>query len=662
MFLTALVLGKAMVLLTQCKSDNNSNSRPFPKGSDELKKVNTNSSASDNKLQANAELENEAIEILKKNCSSCHGETGAALGGLSHITDVSRLVNNGKVIPNNPEDSPLYQRISGKVGNIMPTSGPMSADKIKVIRDWIQNLSLSQKSDKLLSQDELYEKIEKDISDNFKENSTLNIRYFSLHHLLQSAVSSEEVNTTLKAFSKTINSLSRSTEIVKPIEIEKNSGIYRIDISEIKMSNDTLNEFLDDFYPYTIIFGEKKGFQGFPSESGFGTIESKIESGGFDDDSNKKPNSAIENSDKKYNDLKEKLGTDHILIRMDWFVATSTLAPHYKKLLQLPSTLQELEISIGIDDKEDTINNRDMRTGFKNSGVSEYNRMFKRQSSTFGYYYKSYDFASSTGKQDILRNPLTSASEEFSALSDIVMEEDGGETIFRLPNGFIGFYLNTSNGRHIHKGPTSIVSNPKGPAQLFNKITNGLSCFSCHKSGVLPKKDQVRQYVKDNSNLFSQAQFNKIMALYPEPQKLEDKIKEDAKDYQDKLALIGISASEDDPINTTFQYYYSKLTLNRVAGELNTTLDKLQNLLKEEPFNSNWTALTVNESISREDFNKLFSLAIENLESTQTTRTPRTGDFLVTNECINQGDELFEENFCIVNSNSSRIENSFPFQ
>ena len=64
-------------------------------------------------------------EILDKNCSSCHDWTGSR----------ADVVGNGKVVPSEPDKSPLYTMIAS---DAMPMSGdPLTADQKALIRDWI---------------------------------------------------------------------------------------------------------------------------------------------------------------------------------------------------------------------------------------------------------------------------------------------------------------------------------------------------------------------------------------------------------------------------------------------------------------------------------------------------------------------------------------------
>ncbi len=77
--------------------------------------------------------------ILNANCTACH--KGSAAPANLHLDSAAGVLtgsDSGKVIAaGNAKDSILAQRISDTTGNQMPPSGPMSADKIAVIVNWI---------------------------------------------------------------------------------------------------------------------------------------------------------------------------------------------------------------------------------------------------------------------------------------------------------------------------------------------------------------------------------------------------------------------------------------------------------------------------------------------------------------------------------------------
>lgn len=80
--------------------------------------------------------------------SSCHGSStgGLLLDGTSsdydRLVDVASAAAPGEtlVIPGDPDNSYLVKKLEGAadiVGDPMPQMGPLSDDKIQLVRDWI---------------------------------------------------------------------------------------------------------------------------------------------------------------------------------------------------------------------------------------------------------------------------------------------------------------------------------------------------------------------------------------------------------------------------------------------------------------------------------------------------------------------------------------------
>ncbi len=81
------------------------------------------------------EVQNQALQILANNCTSCHSQNAGPLN-VFNLTDVNHLTQSGLVIPGSPDTSPLLQSIEA---NRMPKAGPLGAADKLVIRTWISN-------------------------------------------------------------------------------------------------------------------------------------------------------------------------------------------------------------------------------------------------------------------------------------------------------------------------------------------------------------------------------------------------------------------------------------------------------------------------------------------------------------------------------------------
>src|SRR5947209_44650 len=79
-----------------------------------------------------------ALAILNADCHRCHGQGGAAEGGMNFILDPAKLLARKKVVAGQPDQSPLFKRVAaGK----MPPPGEQprpTADDIAVLKQWIE--------------------------------------------------------------------------------------------------------------------------------------------------------------------------------------------------------------------------------------------------------------------------------------------------------------------------------------------------------------------------------------------------------------------------------------------------------------------------------------------------------------------------------------------
>ena len=86
-----------------------------------------------------ADLARKAQAILKANCYRCHGQEGAVEGGMNYILDLERLVLRKKVVPGQPDKSPLYKKL---VNNLMPPPDEQprlsEADRA-LLKQWIES-------------------------------------------------------------------------------------------------------------------------------------------------------------------------------------------------------------------------------------------------------------------------------------------------------------------------------------------------------------------------------------------------------------------------------------------------------------------------------------------------------------------------------------------
>jgi tetratricopeptide (TPR) repeat protein len=487
--------------------------------------------------QSPRELAEKANAILKTNCYRCHGQDGANEGGFNYAADLRLLVSRKRVTPGDAGKSKLIKRIINAADPMPPLEEKVrpTADEIALLKKWIDAGAPAVEEAPVrafVSANDMLKSMRDDL-DKAAPRDRPFLRYFTLTHLHNAGFAADEMESHRHGLSKLINSLSWNKHVVVPAAIDPAKTLLRIDLRDFQWNEKTW-EAIVGRNPYGILYDTEAS-------------------------------RAIE----------EMTRCKLAYVRADWFVAVGSRPPLYHDILQLPRSEQELEKLLRIDTAEGVRQERAARAGFNGSGVSRNNRLIERHESGATVYWKSYDFAANTGRQNLFARPLGPGA------SDADFSHDGGEIIFTLPNGLQAYFLADAKGDRIDKGPTSIVSDPRRPDRA---VENGLSCMSCHARGIIEKKDQVRSHVLKNKDAFAQSVLETLLALYPPQDKMTALMRADAKRFQDAVAKTGAPLSATEPITALALRFEAELDLPLVAAESGTTPAGLLKALERYPY------------------------------------------------------------------------------
>ena len=445
---------------------------------------------------------NRCMLSFQQNCLSCHGPHGPFTEQLI-IESAPDLIATAVVVPGNPDASEFYKRLLGPTasGAQMPYLQPaLSQQAIATIRQWIQVGAPDwevQHDVNFITTDKMLTAMQSHLKslDPLDRPTT---RYLAMTHLYNAGERPEALDAYRVALSKLVNSLSWGFEIINPGPIDAEETIFYIDLRDYEWDIRDAWTQIEDAYPYTIEFDPVKQF----------SLLAKL----------------------TY--LRGEMDCREPYVHIDWFLATASLPPLYHAILNLPRTDRELERELGIDvvrNLQSAPGVNVWRAGFNDSRVSSNNRVVERHRSSYGAYWKSYDFAGSVGTQNIFTHPLS-------------FTHDGGEIIFNLPNGLQAYYITDARGNRIDVAPTEIVSNP---AASDPTVRNGLSCIGCHTEGIRPFEDQVRGIVEQIQNpSFDKEQ---VLRLYPEKASMDAFIDEDTKRYRQALEATGSDFDRIEP-------------------------------------------------------------------------------------------------------------------
>ena len=487
-------------------------------------------------ISAQQQIAQDAYAIFEQSCFICHGPEGSFKESL--LIDHNTLIQNGTVVPGNPDASELYNRlVATDKAKRMPLNQPqLSTQAIDTIRDWILAgapdwAATSTTDGDFISPGEMLNTIETHLMSLASFDRAF-ARYFTMTHLYNAGETAGVLEGYRNGLSKLVNSLSWGIEVINPQPIDPQQTIFYIDLRHYEWDvNDGWTQ-IEGVYPYHIAFDA-------PTETALR---------------------------EQLGRLQTEMSCDVPSIYIDWFLATASLPPLYHDLLSLPLTDRELETRLEVDVVRNLLNApgvRVRRAGFNDSGVSNNNRVVERHTSRYGAYWKSYDFAGSVGTQNIFTHPLA-------------FTHDGGEVVFNLPNGLQGYYLANASGFRLDEAPINIVSNP---AASDPTVRNGLSCMGCHTEGMKIFEDEVRPVIESNTNpAYDKAQ---ALRLYVEQSKMDTLLGEDMERYRVALTKTGGAVDDIEPISRFHEAFEGPVDAAYAAAVVGLETEVFLNKIKE---------------------------------------------------------------------------------
>ncbi len=338
-----------------------------------------------------------AFDVLEKHCSRCHQqgklvERERPAKNFGNILKLDEIASNPHyVLPGNPLGSKLFRQIADKempydINYEGETRYPnVSEADIKALEDWISALgtkaTASCEGHKFITSNDTIASMAKDLDKQLPQRRQ-NTRYLTLTHLANICTDPAAMNVYRQAAVKFLNSLSRSSDVVKLEAIDPEGTIIRFNLADLGWNAGDWNNVIASS-PYMV-------------------------------DPDTETSRALATSTR----------TPMAYVRADWFAFAASQPPLYDVLLQLPNTFQQLVREQGIDIDGNIRNFVAQRAAFQKSGVSQNNRLIERHPSRSGYFWTSYDFAGNKDHQNLFDYPLgptgqdpfiTMAAKPFSA-------------------------------------------------------------------------------------------------------------------------------------------------------------------------------------------------------------------------------------------------------
>lgn len=499
-----------------------------------------------------ANLALRAVGVLNKYCHQCHGVSFKypCLDVLDRVTLLEPKNKNEKayLVPGMPKESRIWLRIAASAPSqrMPPEDQPQpTSDEQAAVKLWIEQGAAYPPAGRPQrphrGEDEVLAAIAAD-QQTIPDDARPFTRYFSLLHLWNDPDTDDsQLRTARAAVSKLVNSLSSEFHITTPRLVDANGLVLAIDLRKYGWQRGNRWTVLVASLPEHKIGGYPYG---------------------------------LARSSEEARRVYELTRCELPYVRADWFIYHASRPPLYHDLLGLPGNQKTLEADLGVDAEKNFAQNRVARAAFRESGVSDQARMVQRQDAKFGAYWDSFDNGVDGGDADFFTKPLGPRVPGRS--SGAAFKHDGGEVIYHLPNGLLGFYLAKADGEQIAEGPIAIVRDP----QQFsgsNAIVNGISCMGCHRQGFIPFTDTLRDGFKRQQG---QTVADKVLKIFPPQEQLNRLIDEDRDRYLkalEKACLDFLRTGPDDarpmsafpePITSVSKRYDRKLKLADLAREL----------------------------------------------------------------------------------------------
>ena len=177
------------------------------------------------------------------------------------------------------------------------------------------------------------------------------------------------------------------------------------------------------------------------------------------------------------------------IYRADWFCYYALLEPRYHELLGLGEKEADFRKLGAADEKLADEEGAQARGAVLFSEVAPNNRILERTPTIRmygrGWYWRSYDFASSIKLEDVLRDVDGTLSET----------SDAHEIITSLRNGLQAYQVTDREGKRLDRAAVEIARDTRnGFRSVEVEIRN---CFACHgPKGMMAIDDEVRAAAK----------------------------------------------------------------------------------------------------------------------------------------------------------------------
>jgi len=519
-----------------------------------------------------AEIAQNAKQMLRNNCTSCHGANSDGQGGFANVLDAAALVASGKIVPGKVDESPLYMRVS--TGSMPPAASTQrpTPKEVATLKDWIlcdaPDWNATVPAAAFLSTDSRLRLMLDDLRSFANPSDRERIRYIDLSNLSNAGFSEAQLGEFREGVTLLLNSLSYGSAVVPATTVDPGKILYRVDLRDYGWSAANWDQITAD-YPYLVR---------------------------YDQDSRLFPYDEV-----TAQQLREQTRTNAPYIQADWLIAHASQPPLYYDVLGVTGqTLDGVARSLGVNIQANIFNGQVARSGFTNSGVSVNNRIIERHelAGRQGAFWVSYDFANNLDFSNIQAHPL-----------DFVPA--GGEAIFNLPNGMQAYLIVDEVGRLIDKVPNNIATDPNSRTR---EVGAGASCMGCHANGIIRKDDTLRDFVLTTA--LDANEREEALELYVPVAEMTALFEEDNERYARARTTADIVKFDTRSMSRMVNGHEGLLSLGMVAAVLGVPIGELEAALDSTPQAFPPEIVTLRQdggNISRQAFEQVFEGILQGL-------------------------------------------------
>jgi hypothetical protein len=308
--------------------------------------------------------------------------------------------------------------------------------------------------------------------------------------------------------------------------------------------------------------------------------------------------------------LRERTYSYGAIVRLDWFVAVTSLEPNYSRFLGMGNKLADVEKQFFV--QKDGIEKFGLARGgaVLESIVVLHNRQLERWPTIFGYWWQSRDVNNNRKKANVLENVFA-------------IEHDAGEFIFSAPNGLQIYYLANAAGEQQQEVPPDIAIDSRTTLK-DKRVRNSMSCVTCHVEGVNDFTDVISKLLPKHDKSGSSYGFAKREQQAFEEFYQSDLGKRIAQDnLQYAAAVLACNGLTTEANATAYSqligtYLEGRVTLDIALRELGKTKEQLLAVVGTyEPgkvtvidphklYIGTLNALLAEESVARDSWEEIF--------------------------------------------------------